>query len=120
MVIVQTSNWISVQTRRPIHSWVIIVELIFPPLPVRVCVVPTVAGLIVPDNAHQETIPDWNDMQSLDTSLIESTGFEGNYFPVGDLSLEVGYEMLPDRDTLEGARCFFEGRGLLLGARMSF
>ena len=98
----------------------IIVELTFPPLPVRVCVVPTVGDLTVADNAHQETIPDWNDMQNLDTSLIEPTGSEGNYFPVGDLSLGVGYEVLSDRDTPERARCFFEGRGLLLGARMSF
>ena len=55
-------------------------------------------------------------MQSFNTSLIESTDFEGNDFPAGDPSLEVGYEVLSDLGMSdERTHCFFEGRGLLLG-----
>lgn len=115
IVIAQTLDGIVVRTRRLTHSRMVIIEPISLPLPVRVYMVLTVVGLTVVGKAHQEMMPDWNDMQSFDTSPVDSANSEDNDLPVSDPSLETGYEVLSDMDTSERVHCFFEGRRLLLG-----
>lgn len=114
IIIAQTLDGMVVRAWRLTHSRVVIFEPI-PPLPVRVYIIFMVASLTVAGKAHQEMMPDWNDMQSFDTSLIEFANSEDNDSPVSDPSLEASHEALSDLDTPERVHCFFEGRRLLLG-----
>ena len=114
IIVAQTSDGIVVRAWKLTHSRVVIVEPISPPLPVRVYIIFMVAGLTVTGKAHQEMMPGWNDVQSFDTSLIESANSEDDS-PVSGPSLEAGHEALSDLDTSERVHYFFEGRRLLLG-----